>query len=108
MTQAGRVKLEIEPVEDGNDDTTCTYILNDEDHTLGNALRYIIMKNPDVELCGYAIPHPADSRMNLRIQTLGTSPDDVLRKGLEDLNAVCEHVLDTFENAAAEFEKGCA
>lgn len=61
-----------------------------EDHTLGNALRYVIMKkyvqhfgsvklrastltlqSPDVEFCGYSIPHPSDPKMNIRIQTYG-------------------------------------
>lgn len=55
------------------DPTAATFQIDDEDHTLGNALRYIIMKNPEVELCGYSIPHPAEAKMNLRIQTYGES-----------------------------------
>ena len=27
--------------------------------------------SPDVEFCGYSIPHPAEPKMNLRIQTYG-------------------------------------
>lgn len=42
-----------------------------EDHTLGNSLRYFISKNPDVEFCGYTIPHPSETKMNIRIQTWG-------------------------------------
>lgn len=106
MTQAAHAKLEIEPVEDGTDDTTLTYVLHNEDHTLGNALRYIILKNPEVEFCGYAIPHPAENKLNLRIQTAGSiSPDEALRKGLQDLTSVCEHVLETFNHSVAKFEK---
>jgi DNA-directed RNA polymerase subunit L len=29
------------------------------------------MKNPDVEFCGYSIPHPSEAKLNLRIQTYG-------------------------------------
>lgn len=63
--------------------TAVTFQIHDEDHTLGNALRYIIMKkfvnlylagvndSPDVEFCGYSIPHPSEPKLNLRIQTYG-------------------------------------
>lgn len=77
---------------DDPDDSTCmTFVLHDEDHTLGNALRYMIMKkyvrslsrdwsctrpltlpnSPDVTFCGYSVPHPSESKINLRIQTSG-------------------------------------
>lgn len=31
------------------------------------------MLSPDVELCGYSIPHPSEAKMNIRIQTYGSS-----------------------------------
>ena len=40
-----------------------------ENHTMGNALRYLLMKDKDVDLAGYSILHPSESKMNLRIQT---------------------------------------
>lgn len=79
-------------------DSTCaSFQINDEDHTLGNALRYIIMKNPDVEFCGYSIPHPSESHLNLRIQTYGASTAvEALQKGLNDLMDLCNAVEDRF------------
>lgn len=72
----------------GASDTAASFEFEEEDHTLGNALRYMIMKkyidppqnnafaakcpcSPEVELCGYSIPHPSEAKMNLRIQTYG-------------------------------------
>lgn len=56
------------------------------------------MKNPFVAFCAYSIPHPSEALANIRIQTDGTvSPVDVLHKGLDDLDEVCLHVLDTFK-----------
>jgi DNA-directed RNA polymerase I and III subunit RPAC2 len=53
-------------------DRTCaTYNFKGEDHTLGNLLRYSLIKNPDVEFCGYSITHPSENEMNLRLQTTG-------------------------------------
>jgi len=62
--------------------TAVTFQITDEDHTLGNALRYVITKkygelkyilicSPDVEFCGYSIPHPSEPKLNMRIQTYG-------------------------------------
>lgn len=48
-----------------------SFQIEQEDHTLGNSLRYFINKNPDVEFCGYTIPHPSETKMNIRIQTWG-------------------------------------
>jgi DNA-directed RNA polymerase I and III subunit RPAC2 len=75
----------------GATETAASFQIDGEDHTLGNALRYIIHKkyvlnqrdfcfmntvaniiySPDVEFCGYSIPHPSEAKMNLRIQTYG-------------------------------------
>lgn len=53
-------------------DRTCaTYNFKGEDHTLANLLRYSLIKNPEVEFCGYSITHPSENEMNLRLQTTG-------------------------------------
>ncbi len=31
------------------------------------------MFSPEVEFCGYSIPHPSEAKMNVRIQTYGQS-----------------------------------
>ncbi|ESO89545.1 hypothetical protein LOTGIDRAFT_125219, partial [Lottia gigantea] len=79
------------------DESCKTFVMHNEDHTLGNSLRYIIMKNPEVEFCGYTVPHPSENKINFRIQTRGKPAVDIFKKGLEDLNKLCEHVLQTFE-----------
>ncbi|KAG8902005.1 RNA polymerase subunit AC19 [Tulasnella sp. 403] len=33
--------------------SAATYCIQEEGHTLGNALRWMLMKNPQVEFCGY-------------------------------------------------------
>ena len=97
-------KLEI--INDGSvDDYSKTFTINDEDHTLANALRYLIMKNPNVIFCGYTIPHPSENKVNFKIQTNKVSTAlDVLEKGLKDLNEVCAHVLETFEKSVQDYE----
>ncbi|KAL1923282.1 uncharacterized protein VTP21DRAFT_8262 [Calcarisporiella thermophila] len=79
------------------DEHNITVALNDEDHTLGNSLRYMIMKNPNVSYCGYSVPHPSSNKIHIRIQTKEPHPAlEALEQGLRDLMDLCGHVLDTF------------
>ncbi|CAL8582034.1 RNA polymerase subunit AC19 [Xanthoria parietina] len=88
----------------GSNETAASFQFDQEDHTLGNALRFMIMKNPEVELCGYSIPHPSEAKMNLRIQTYeGTTVYDALEKGLDDLMDLCDVVTTTFTDTRDDF-----
>ncbi|PFX33441.1 DNA-directed RNA polymerases I and III subunit RPAC2 [Stylophora pistillata] len=76
-------RLEVMPLDSGEDETCVT---------------------PDVMFCGYSIPHPSENRINLRIQTNGIPAVEVLRRGLSELTAMCEHMLATFETAVEEYK----
>ncbi|KAI9314587.1 DNA-directed RNA polymerase [Dichotomocladium elegans] len=79
------------------DYTAMTFCFKLEDHTLGNSLRHMINKNPEVDFCGYSIPHPSEAKMHMRIQTTkNTNAVEALRKGMNDLNDLCEVVRDTY------------
>lgn len=98
-----REKIKLLPQASTEDGTCASFQIVDEDHTLGNALRYIIMKNPDVEFCGYSIPHPSENLLNIRIQTYGESTAvDVLHKGLKDLTDLCDVVEEKFTQRIKE------
>ncbi|CAK1366195.1 DNA-directed RNA polymerases I and III subunit RPAC2 [Cercospora beticola] len=88
----------------GSTDTAASFAFEKEDHTLGNALRYMISKNPDVEFVGYSIPHPSEAVMNLRIQTWdNVSVFEVLKKGLQDLADMCDVVEEKFTTARDDY-----
>ncbi|KAL4950147.1 DNA-directed RNA polymerase [Aspergillus filifer] len=88
----------------GATDTAASFQFEGEGHTLGNALRYAIMKNPDVEFCGYTIPHPSEAKMNIRIQTYdNTTATEALEKGLDSLMDLCDVVTDKFTAARDAF-----
>ncbi|CAM9654106.1 unnamed protein product, partial [Phaeothamnion confervicola] len=65
-TKPADVKFAIQP---GSNDRSATFIFGDEDHTLGNALRHVLMQRKETEFCGYSVPHPSEPKMNLRLQT---------------------------------------
>jgi DNA-directed RNA polymerase I and III subunit RPAC2 len=44
-----------------------SFILHNEDHTIGNLIRYIANKDPNIIYFGYNIPHPSEKMMNFKI-----------------------------------------
>ncbi|CAI5723101.1 unnamed protein product [Hyaloperonospora brassicae] len=87
-------------------DYSKTYAIHDEDHTLGNALRYVLMRNPDVEFCGYTIPHPSEPKMHVRLQTRQGAPaDEALRSGLTDLRIVSKHIAEAYRKELKAFKR---
>lgn len=100
---------EVEPqrvkILPGSTDTAASFEFIDEGHTVGNALRYVIMKNPDVEFCAYSIPHPSEPKMNIRIQTYSGTAVDALKKGLADVQDICDVVADEFWTKRQAYNK---
>ncbi|EME43533.1 hypothetical protein DOTSEDRAFT_63729 [Dothistroma septosporum NZE10] len=93
-------------VLDGYTDTAASFSFENEDHTLGNALRYMLTKDPDVEFCGYSIPHPSEPFMNIRIQTWdGVHVNVVLRRALENLADLCDAVEEKFVASRDQFNE---
>ncbi|CAL6106825.1 DNA-directed_RNA polymerases I and III 16 kDa polypeptide [Hexamita inflata] len=79
--------------------TTSTFVFADEDHTLGNALRYCISRHPDVQMVGYDVPHPAEEKLQIRIQTNGRDPSECLVDSAKAL----ESIADTYLQQLAEY-----
>lgn len=62
------------------------------------------MKNPQVKFCGYAIPHPSERKVHLRIETSGITAVEALKKGLQDLHEMSEHILKKFEETVEKHQ----
>ncbi|KAI8439981.1 hypothetical protein MSG28_001429 [Choristoneura fumiferana] len=72
---------------------------------LCNMKQWIGMANEDVQFCGYTVPHPAEAKMHFRIQTYETPALEILKRGLKDLEKVCDHTVNLFESEVKEFCK---
>lgn len=66
--------------------------------------RFFCFCSPNVEFCGYTVPHPAEAKMNFRIQMSQGRAIDALRQGLEDLSKVCDHTLKVFDEELRTFK----
>lgn len=58
--------------------------------------------SPDVEFCGYSIPHPSEAKIHFRIQSRGPPAIDILKKGLDDLKSVYDTLLEKFQASKIE------
>ncbi|KAF6200140.1 hypothetical protein GE061_006441 [Apolygus lucorum] len=90
--------------DEDSDEKSRTFLFNEEGHTLGNALRCVIASYPDVTFCGYTVPHPAETKMHFRIQTSGPRAIEILQRGLKDLEKMCDHTLEKFEEAVLTYK----
>ncbi|KZT19945.1 RBP11-like subunits of RNA polymerase [Neolentinus lepideus HHB14362 ss-1] len=77
--------------------SAATFQIHDESHTIGNALRWMVMKNPKVEFCGYSAPHPSEPHINVRIQMYDNlSSLDALIEALNNLDDLCATIDDAY------------
>ena len=63
-----------------------TFEVADESHGVCNALRHILMQDPDVEYAVYNIDHPLTGKPQMTIKTKrGKRPRSVLKKAAKEL-----------------------
>ncbi|KAH0806483.1 dna-directed rna polymerase i and iii 14 kda polypeptide [Histomonas meleagridis] len=82
---------------DDNSANSGTFVFEGERHTMGNAIRQTILPDPRVEFCAYSVPHPAQNRMRIRIQSHeGENIVEILSDALDNFSRWCQNVEDQF------------
>lgn len=80
-----------------------TFAIGNEDHTIGNALRHIMIQNSKVEFAGYSVPHPSEPIVHIRVQTKEpTTAVKALEEACETLYDQCDYVLSKLESVLPE------
>ena len=78
---------------------TATFTILLEDHTLGNIVKMMLLRNPKVRFAAYRKPHPLENKIEIRIQTNGEiTPTNALNEALVNL---CQDLDDCYR----EFEE---
>ncbi|XP_039173534.1 DNA-directed RNA polymerases I and III subunit RPAC2-like [Eucalyptus grandis] len=85
------------------DQRNATFSLDEEDHTLANALRFTLTQDPRVIFSGYNISHPSKALVNVRVQTMGEPAREVLKNACQDLMLMCQHIRGTFDKAVNDY-----
>ena len=93
----------IQDNDEGN--FNCTYSFTGEDHTLGNLLRYALMKDPETLFSGYSVPHPSEDLMNIRLQTHTNKTENVLNNAFDNIIKISNILRNKFKIANEKFNK---
>ena len=81
---------------------TCLFIINDEDHTFGNAVKMMLLRNPKVRFVAYRKPHPLENKIEIKIKTIKEySPIAAFREALKNLN---DDIVDCEKGLEEEFQ----
>ena len=77
-----------------------TFTIENESHGMCNALRHILMQNPDVEYAVYNIDHPLTGKPEMTIRTKrGKRPRAVLKKAAQELQKESEEFKEKLKKA---------
>jgi len=75
-----------------------TFIFEDEGHTLGSILTYILESFSETSFCAYSIRHPSENKIYVRLKVKdGNSVEDIFKRGIQELNEMLNHVKKTFQ-----------
>ena len=90
-------KVIIKNIEKTKD--TALFTINKEDHTFGNAVKMMLLRNPKVRFVAYRKPHPLEDKIEIKIQTSdGITPLQAFREALKNLNDDIADCLDQFRD----------
>ena len=83
----------------GPDPTARTFFLGHQDHTLGNAVRHVLLQgDADVEFAGYSVPHPAEPVVQIRVQTQAhTTANACLKQACATIQQQCDVIRQKLE-----------
>ena len=86
-------------------ENTCLFIINDEDHTFGNAIKMMLLRNPKVRYVAYRKPHPLENKIEIKIKTNeDIRPIDAFKEALRNLNDDIEDCIRQFEDEYKNFK----
>ena len=82
-------------IKDTKVPSAAMFVIEREDHTLGNMVRYQLLEDDNVLFGGYRVPHPLEPAIQVKVQTRqeGPSPAQAMHSALDSLLSE----LNTFE-----------
>ncbi len=84
-----------------------TFILQKEDHTIGNLVRLQLLRDEQVRYAGYRLPHPLLTECHIRVETMDSkiTPINVFDAALEDLMMETNRISEQFTKSCIDFER---
>lgn len=80
--------------------------IQEEGHSLLNALQKVLLRNQSVELAGYDAPHPLVNASVLYVRTKGSEkPVSAIVEAAKELSSEAEGFWKAFQEALKEYNK---
>ena len=77
----------IKCVDDTKQQNASTILVQNHDHTLGNVVRYQLLRDQRVRFAGYKKPHPLEEKIEIKVHTDGTvKPEEAVRDSCTKLS----------------------
>ena len=82
-----------------------TYIVQKEDHTLGNIVRMQLHRDPNVVFAGYQVPHPSDNRIVIKVHTnKESSPVQAMTEAMDHLRQEVTDLTQNFKDEVNAYQ----
>lgn len=83
------------------------FTINKEDHTIGNMIKYQLLKDPNVLFAGYKVTHPLEHKIVIRVQTTSDyTPQEAFTNAITDLISELSLLEERFKEAVREKQEG--
>ena len=84
-----------------------TFVIEREDHTLGNMVRMQLHENPDVTFAGYKKHHPLEYNVLLKVQASPNStPIKVVDRSLREIDGILGTIKGKFQQEVDRVQEG--
>ncbi|CAI0428833.1 unnamed protein product, partial [Linum tenue] len=81
-----------------------SFIIEREEHTIGNIVRMQLHLDENVLFAGYKLPHPLQYKIIIRIHTTSqSSPMQAYNLAINDLDKELDHLRSAFEDEIANY-----
>ena len=91
-------------IDDTKQQNASTILVQNHDHTLGNVVRYQLLKDHRVRFAGYKKPHPLEEKIEIKAYTDGTvKPEEAVRDSCTRLNNELEKLATEFRTQLQKF-----
>uniref|UniRef100_A0A5S6QQP7 RNA_pol_L_2 domain-containing protein n=1 Tax=Trichuris muris TaxID=70415 RepID=A0A5S6QQP7_TRIMR len=98
-------KIRIVQPADSEEDTCRTFLIENEDHTIGVVLRHLVSQYAGIRMCSYSVPHPMEDRILVHVETRDAPALSVLRRALEEARTLYLRLGEKFKNAVSSYEE---
>ncbi|KAK9816193.1 hypothetical protein WJX74_006613 [Apatococcus lobatus] len=99
--------LKVEVRKDTKVADAATFVIQREDHTVGNLVRMQLLEDKDIMFAGYKIPHPLQYQLLIKVQTNGSkTPQRAVQSAIGSLEEELRDIREKFLADVARFGSG--